>query len=135
MPEPMSELSSQYRTAAIQLFAKYPHPGTVKTRLIDELGVSQTTRLYIELLERQLQTVCSMPAGIAIELWGTEEASAEYYHSCQQRWPTIFYRRQIDGDLGQRMSHALNESLHHHGAVLQTGQIARLYRDSIFLMC
>lgn len=115
------ESNSVLKRAVIQLFAKYPHPGFVKTRLIETLGVQRTTDLYVELLERQLGTVCSMPVGIDIELWGTEPGSAPYYQHCQRRWPKIGYQQQIEGDLGQRMAYALEYSMHQYGAVLQTG--------------
>jgi len=111
----------QLSGALIQVFAKYPHPGTVKTRLLPSLGVEKTTALYRELLERQLDLVTSMPDILSAELVGTESEDAEYFQYCLTKWSRLRFRRQVDGDLGDRMSAALASAAHQGGAILQVG--------------
>ncbi len=65
----------------IQVFAKYPHPGRVKTRLAKRIGDESAARVHQELVERQLTFLQQLPASIRLELWCNEDADAPFYQS------------------------------------------------------
>ena len=107
--------------ATVQIFAKYPHPGQVKTRLEEVLGEAGATSLYVELVVRQLTMVSSLPERFRVELWGDDSGQLDYYRLWLDKWPRLHFMRQSDGTLGDRMEYALKNALHHTGAVIQIG--------------
>lgn len=107
--------------AALQIFAKYPEAGKVKTRLIDSLGAEEALKLYVELLESKLQLASGLPAHVRVELWGTEAASAPFYQNCCKRWSNLHYHRQSGNSLGERLEGALRSSLARSKIVVQIG--------------
>lgn len=103
----------------IQVFAKSPVPGCVKTRLIPKIGAHGATELYCRLLRRALATVAIARIG-STELWTTEPADSPFLQLCG-RLLGVPVRTQIEGDLGQRMSHALRDGLSRAGKVILLG--------------
>jgi rSAM/selenodomain-associated transferase 2/rSAM/selenodomain-associated transferase 1 len=97
----------------LQVFAKAPVAGTVKTRLVPAIGDVEAAALHEQLVQRTLATaVAARAAGIvaAVELWC---ANAPDHHSFAQ-WRDRFaitLASQDGDDLGSRMSHALGTSL------------------------
>lgn len=109
------------RSPIIQVFAKYPYPGRVKTRLAKSIGDESAAQVHRELVERQLQCLQQLPAFIRLELWCDEDADAPYYQALFQRWPRLSYRRQSAGNLGARLGNALRRGLWFSPKVLQIG--------------
>jgi len=109
------------RLPIIQVFAKYPHNGRVKTRLARVIGSEQATQIHQELVERQLAHLQHLPAYVKLELWCDEDADSPYYHTLFRRWPRLSYRRQSDGDLGARLAAALQRGVRHSRRILQIG--------------
>jgi len=98
-------MSRRNQTSCIVLFARWPTPGQVKTRLIDHLGAERSTRLYehfiidslsnIEQLETELRIACCPAKSIdSFRQW----LGDEYY-----------YIGQRGSDLGRRMSGAFED--------------------------
>jgi rSAM/selenodomain-associated transferase 1 len=86
----------------IQIFAKPPVEGSVKTRLIADLGVAVATDIYRYCLGYTLNLV--RQSGFDYQIWLSEDSS-----------DTIFqgeaYQLQRGSGLGSRMLQALDESL------------------------
>lgn len=90
------------------IFAKYPEPGRVKTRLARTIGTVKAADRYREMIETVMQK--------------TQTQNSEYHRTLYfdpperqndfAKWfPSLGIRPQCDGDLGQRMSVAFQESL------------------------
>jgi len=85
----------------IQLFARPPVAGRVKTRLIPALGVESATAIYLHCLQHNLQLI--EHSGFEFEIWLSEAPADRFF----ARWPVTIQQGQ---DLGQRMYHALSSA-------------------------
>jgi rSAM/selenodomain-associated transferase 1 len=107
----------------LQIFAKDPVPGTVKTRLGAAIGNAAAADLYRELAERTLATaVAAREAGIvgSVELWCDPDVERAAFLRWRDRFG-ITLRAQDGADLGQRMRHALATALARGGPALLVG--------------
>ncbi len=91
------------------LFARYPVAGRVKTRLIPALGAEGAAALHRRLVLRTLRTaeVAARRAGSELEIRFDGGSEAAMAHWLGDGWVC---RRQGDGDLGQRMASAFEDS-------------------------
>ena len=88
------------------IFAKYPEPGRVKTRLARIVGPEQAAFLYQEMVETVVGKTGEGESRRVL-CFDPPEREADV-----RRWfPGLEMRPQSDGDLGQRMLHALQGSL------------------------
>ncbi|MEI2783936.1 MAG: TIGR04282 family arsenosugar biosynthesis glycosyltransferase [Candidatus Competibacter sp.] len=109
--------------ARLLIFAKAPVPGRVKTRLAGRLGAGGAAALYRRLLRQTLAMACSSRL-CPVELWCAPDARHGFFAACRREYG-VRLRRQGAGDLGQRMSHALDRALAESGrAVLIGGDCA-----------
>jgi rSAM/selenodomain-associated transferase 1 len=85
----------------ICLMLKVPRPGEVKTRLGKEIGFEQAERIYRKLVEKQVAQL----SGQEIEIHYTPSDEG----GRMQEWlgPVHQYLPQSDGDLGERLKHAM----------------------------
>jgi rSAM/selenodomain-associated transferase 1 len=88
----------------VLVFGRAPVPGTTKTRLIPHLGEQGAARLARAMLEHTMAAAAAARP-LALELWHAGEAD-ETLGELARRFGVVL-RRQPDGDLGQRMRHAL----------------------------
>jgi len=98
-------MSWRHPDALVQIFARAPEPGKVKTRLIPALGEQGAAELHARLLRR---TVAMAQASrlAAVQLWCASEAEHPVFvETGLPRW------RQQGPDLGARMAHALATGL------------------------
>jgi rSAM/selenodomain-associated transferase 2/rSAM/selenodomain-associated transferase 1 len=97
----------------LQVFAKAPQPGSVKTRLAAAIGADAATAAYRELVERTLVVAAeARRRGVvdAVEVWCSPDTS----HPAFAGWAAKAHatlRAQASGDLGARMRAALEEAL------------------------
>jgi uncharacterized protein len=90
----------------IAVFAKAPVAGRVKTRLAPLLGEEEAARLHAQLVRRALRT--AVDAGLGeVELWCAPDESHAFFGECRERFGAPLHR-QVGGDLGERMRHALD---------------------------
>ncbi|MBK7079238.1 MAG: TIGR04283 family arsenosugar biosynthesis glycosyltransferase [Betaproteobacteria bacterium] len=107
----------------LQIFAKEPVPGTVKTRLARTLGAEAAARVYAELAAAcfaNAQEARRRGSVAAVELWCAAAADAP---RCAA-WAAghgFALHRQCDGDLGARMRHAVDSALARGERVLLIG--------------
>jgi hypothetical protein len=102
-------MPSNVAKECLLIFARYPEPGKVKTRLMPAVGADGAARIYREMAEHtlaQARAVAQMK-GIALQLWftgGNQEAL--------QRWlgEDLTYCSQPEGDLGHRLTYAFQSS-------------------------
>jgi len=91
----------------VQVFAKYPQAGEVKTRLIPTVGEQGAADLQEALLTDLLWR---LHGEFEIELWGTESAAKPIYKKCINDFHVGFRRQKdgegVGGDLGLRMEDA-----------------------------
>ena len=99
-------------TALVQLFAKPPVKGNVKTRLIPELGESIAADIYRYCLEYTLKLVGQ--SGIDYQLWLSEESEDSIFRNNS-------YRLQRGNDLGSRMLSAIKSELDPDGTRADLG--------------
>ncbi|MEP6656217.1 MAG: TIGR04283 family arsenosugar biosynthesis glycosyltransferase [Betaproteobacteria bacterium] len=107
----------------LQVFAKAPVPGRVKTRLARDIGVTAACALHLALVERMLAVgVAARDAGTigGIELWCDPDAGDPAF----ARWARTFgatLHPQHGATLGERMQHALQHALARHQRALLVG--------------
>lgn len=100
----------------VWIFAKWPDPGAVKTRLCPPLSPEQAAQLARAFLDDRVDTLrrsSSLDFGIA-----TTPASAE--PRFQERYPDLPLYSQGEGNLGDRMARVVRDSLDggHPAAIL-----------------
>jgi len=97
----------------LQVFAKAPVPGRVKTRLARTIGTEAATSAYRALAERTLATAAAARrAGVvgAIELWLDPESDPAAIAPWRDRYG-VTIETQAGDDLGARMHNALRSSI------------------------
>jgi rSAM/selenodomain-associated transferase 2/rSAM/selenodomain-associated transferase 1 len=97
----------------LQVFAKAPVPGRVKTRLARTIGTEAATAAYRALAERTLATAAAARrAGVAgaIELWLDPESDPAAIAPWRDRYG-VTIETQAGDDLGSRMHSALRSSI------------------------
>lgn len=97
---------ARHSQECLLIFARYPEPGQVKTRLIPALGTDGAALLYRQMVEHTLQQARALAQvrPISIEIWFTGGSNAQ-----MQDWlgQDLSYELQPSGDLGDRLSYAL----------------------------
>src|SRR5438067_34760 len=93
------------------LFARFPIAGRVKTRLIPALGAEGATALHRRLVLRTFRTALTFCVSHNVELEIRFDGASEraMRHWLGDGW---LCRPQTDGDLGQRMARAFEDSFH-----------------------
>ncbi|MFQ5429887.1 MAG: TIGR04282 family arsenosugar biosynthesis glycosyltransferase [Phycisphaerae bacterium] len=84
------------------VFAKYPEPGRVKTRLIGPLTADQAADVHRRSLSLTLETVCDVPNAEVVLAVSPDGAS---FDELVRR--TLRIEPQGDGDLGTRLSRVI----------------------------
>jgi rSAM/selenodomain-associated transferase 1 len=103
----------------VQIFARAPVAGSVKTRLIPLLGEHGAAALHRSLVEHALAVARESGLG-RIELWCTPGTDDPFFSACRERFGVTLHR-QCEGDLGARMLDALEDGLERSHHVLLTG--------------
>jgi rSAM/selenodomain-associated transferase 1 len=103
----------------VQVFAKAPIPGAVKTRLIPRLGAAGAARLHENLVRHTLSAACAARVG-AVVLYCTPDSEHAFFVRCAGEYG-ISLRTQSTGNLGERMHDALAEGLREAACVLLMG--------------
>ena len=118
-----AQLAARYRTLdsdhvippapTLQIFAKEPIAGGVKTRLARTIGAERATSVYTQLAERTLaMAVAARAAGIVgrVELWCAPDADRPAFAAWRNRYG-VELAAQTGDELGARMRHALDSAL------------------------
>lgn len=100
----------------VQVFARAPVAGTVKTRLIPLLGNHGAAALHRSLVEHSLAVARESDLG-PVELWCTPDTGDSFFEGCRERYGLTLHR-QCGGDLGARMLDALEDGLERSRRVL-----------------
>ena len=98
----------------VQVFAKTPIVGHVKTRLIPLLGSRGACELHKKMTFRLIKDLDSDKYDI--EIWTDKDLNHEFFKEFS--YPM---RKQIGKDLGQKMGHALSSGLSTHQKVMLVG--------------
>jgi len=101
------------------VFAKAPHAGSVKTRLIPALGAEGAAALYRRLALAQLQRTVQVAPG-RVDLWCAPDADDEFFARCAADFGVSLYV-QADADLGMRMHAAVVDTLQRADAAMVIG--------------
>jgi rSAM/selenodomain-associated transferase 1 len=117
-----------YRTlppaaATLQIFAKPPLPGRVKTRLAASIGDQAAAEVYRRLVQCTLDTAsAARRAGIVgeVEVWAAPGDSPDALAAWSDRHGFALRTQQGD-DLGARMHHALRDALTRNAPALLIG--------------
>jgi rSAM/selenodomain-associated transferase 1 len=88
----------------LQVFARAPLEGKVKTRLIPELGARGATDLHRQLVSRALQRACSA-RGAQVQLWIAGDPADPFVRDSAHCFRVPVFE-QRGSDLGQRMANA-----------------------------
>ena len=92
----------RYPDACLQIFARAPVPGAVKTRLIPVLGADGAAGLQTKLLQRTL-AMATQSELAPVQLWCAPDCDHAAFRDC----PGVSRYVQQGADLGERMHHAL----------------------------
>lgn len=109
----------KYSDCRIQVFAKAPQPGKVKTRLHSVLGPDGCAQLHARLVRLTLDKLVQAQL-CPVELWCHPDCEQVFFRTCRQEYPLVLHA-QCGSDLGQRMHHAIGYSLEYCNAVVLTG--------------
>lgn len=109
----------KYSSCRIQVFAKAPQPGKVKTRLHTVLGPDGCAELHARLVRLTLDKLVQAQL-CPVELWCHPDCEQDFFRACRQEYPLELHA-QSGSDLGQRMHHAIRYSLACCDAVVLTG--------------
>jgi rSAM/selenodomain-associated transferase 1 len=109
----------KYPQAKLLIFSKAPDPGRVKTRLIPVLGAAGAAHFYTGLLDSCLDmSISARLCPVALDC--SPHTAHAHFRQLRERY-RVELRQQADGDLGQRMSRALQTALQHSGPVILIG--------------
>lgn len=92
----------------VQVFARAPVSGQVKTRLIPYLGADAAAEMQQALTKRAVATALDASIG-AVELWCAPDRSHPAF--CAHQHAGIALRNQGEGNIGERMHRALRSAL------------------------
>jgi len=104
--------------ALLQIFAKAPVVGSVKTRLIADIGEQAACEVYVELLEKTLRLAVNQPT--ITQLYCANDEQHPFFQDCIKRY-NVALRTQQGDDLGERMLHALKQGLKTYEKVVLIG--------------
>lgn len=111
----------------LQIFAKAPVPGFVKTRLIPDLGEQGACDAYVELLEKT--TGLASRCGYKIELWCAPDRQHDFFLDCAARLGFVLHEQSGD-DLGDRMRYAVAQGLKTHRKVVLIGSDCPVFTEA-----
>ena len=109
----------KYPHACLQIFARAPETGKVKTRLIPSLGADGAARLQSALTHRTL----AMTTGARlcpVELWCSPDRYHPFFTHCRRQYPVTLHD-QVTGHLGEKMKCAIANGLAHSRYVILVG--------------
>ena len=109
----------KYPDSRLLLFTKAPEAGKVKTRLAAVMGSEAAAQLYEKLLLDCLEMSVSA-ALCPVDIWCAPSTRHAFFQYCRERYRTGL-QQQVQGDIGQRMSHALMSASQHAGQVVLIG--------------
>ncbi|UCD69853.1 MAG: TIGR04282 family arsenosugar biosynthesis glycosyltransferase [Betaproteobacteria bacterium] len=95
-------------TFRVQVFARAPVSGQVKTRLIPRLGADAAARVQTKLTEHAVATAIATNLG-PVELWCSPDTTHPSFAALAQRG--VVLHDQGAGDLGERMYRALSSAV------------------------
>jgi hypothetical protein len=114
----------------VWVFAKWPQPGRVKTRLCPPLSPEQAAVFAMALLEDLTAYLENCP-GIT---WGIAYDPSDAATAYRERYPETPLIAQGEGDLGERMDRIVNEMLASgHPAVLLIGSDVTFFSPCFLL--
>jgi hypothetical protein len=109
----------KYPDARLLILSKAPDAGVVKTRLIPLLGAAGAAGFYADLLH-----TCIDRLGAAelcpVDLWCWPSTRHPFFTGCAQHYG-VTLQQQPAGDIGQRMEHALGQTLQQCGYAVLVG--------------
>jgi len=116
------------KTTRLQLFAKPPVSGQVKTRLIPDIGTDKATEVYRYCLKRNLELLKDAP--FDYQIWLSEPSDDALFKD-----KPIQYQQ--GKDLGARMLHALRDGLQQgfHKVILIGSDCLDLSSDILKRVC
>ena len=100
----------KFPNAKIIQFAKAPEAGKVKTRLIPALGEQGALALHKRLIRKVFAELTKAKL-CQIELWVSGYRVAPFFNKLIENTKACPIHLQTEGDLGQRMQHALEQVL------------------------
>jgi hypothetical protein len=124
-----ARLAAEYGTArreppvVLQIFAKNPVPGQVKTRLATAIGAGEAAAVYKDMVEMTLETaVAARDRGVVdrVELWCAPDVDAPAFAAWRERYG-VTLEAQTGGDLGARMRNALATAVEHGSRAILVG--------------
>ncbi len=105
----------------LQIFAKYPVPGNVKTRLHSILTAKEAAVFHANLVQTSIKKLSYLPQQIKLELWGDAPSEQSFYRRLLGQTPRMRFRLQKGNDLGARMAFAMKSGLENYKKVILIG--------------
>ncbi len=103
----------------VQVFARTPVQGKVKTRLAEYVGEPQSLQIYQSLLNHSLRNYCAVEE-LRVELWTYGEDQQNFWQQTAKNLGLKHYQ-QVGEDLGERMYFAFQNGLRRASAVIAVG--------------
>jgi hypothetical protein len=109
----------RFPQARIQIFAKAPIPGLVKTRLVPAISAEQAAKLHADLVRKTLHMAVN--AGLCpVELWCSPAKTNGFFEDCARDYGVSLWEQAGD-DLGARMAHAFCTGFQHARPIVLIG--------------
>ncbi len=99
---PKPQFKKLISSTVVQLFAKAPEIGRVKTRLMAEIGAEKALAVYLYCLEHNLSLL--QQSGMPYEIWLDQQSDHELLKLTKPKW-------QKGNNLGEKMHYAMNKAL------------------------
>lgn len=106
------------KTDALVIFAKYPEPGKVKTRLAADIGADRAAGLYRDFLYLTLQNATRISNADLFLAYDPPGKRQAFFKILDQQ---VRLMAQAGGDLGHRMATAFEQLLSDHRKVVLLG--------------
>jgi len=124
----------QQNNRQLIVFIKAPQPGKCKTRLIPFMSAEQASEFYKELVINCLDKAVTLESTDVV-IYTYPDIKHPYIKALGERYP-VTLKLQVGTDLGERMHHAIQQSLQHYERCVLIGTdcpvLAPPYIDKAF---
>lgn len=104
---------------ALIVFTRSPVPGQVKTRLLPDFSKQQAAAIQQQLIEHAVSKFCKLD-GIDVQLHCSPDTSHHFFQYIKAIYKVRLVS-QVEGDLGQKMSTAIENTLEDYQKVVLIG--------------
>lgn len=112
-------------SSCVQVFAKSPIPGKIKTRLQPALSADDCAKLSATMIRHSVRVACELE-DTDVQLWCFPNTSQPFFETLAEEFPIELIAQQ-GSNIGERMNFALQRGLEWHRSVQLIGSDCPFY--------